>query len=90
MKMLILGVSGMLGHTLMKYFIGNTSYNVLGTIRNRSSLPKEFWNKYEKNLIESVDVFDFDNLKKIVFTEKPSVILNAIGIIKQKKKKQRI
>ena len=84
MKILILGASGMLGHTLLGYFYDN-NFDVKGTVRSISKFPEKFLKKHKNNIIDGVDVFDFSNLEKIILNEKPDVIINAVGIIKQKK-----
>lgn len=85
MKILIFGVSGMLGHKLLDYFVNNTKYDVRGTIRNKNSIPTKFYEKYKNNFIESVDIFDIEKVKNIILSKKPNVIINAVGVIKQKK-----
>lgn len=85
MKLLIVGISGMLGNTLLRYFKDINSYEVIGTIRNIDSLPSKFLDKYRNNLVDNIDVFDFNGLARIIANEKPNVVINAVGVIKQKK-----
>lgn len=84
-KLLILGSGGMLGHKLLNWFVDNTDFDTQGTIRDTDSLTEKFFEKYNKNLIKNIDAFDFLNLEKVILSQKPDVIINAVGIIKQKK-----
>ena len=82
MKILIFGISGMLGSTLYKYFSLNKKYSVIGVLRNSS---KE---KYFKNYLNSeiVQFKEYDNpnlLEKFLSDKNPDIVINSIGVIKQ-------
>ena len=70
MKIFVLGVSGMAGHTIALYF-QEKGYDVIGL----STSPF----KYCKNI--ECSVFDIDHLKKIIQREKFDAIINCIGIL---------
>ena len=78
LKILILGASGMIGHTLFNYF--SPRYQTFGTLR----AGKEIYN-FEKidNLINYIDIRDFDNVTNIIAEVNPSVVINCVGIVKQ-------
>jgi len=84
MKILILGVTGMLGH--MAYRVFSQDHQVYATCRERYEdttiihpfVKKEF-------CFESVDILNPTVLDKVLQQLQPQVILNAIGVIKQKK-----
>ena len=83
MRVLILGVSGMIGHKLLleltNYF---ETFGVLHRTKDHyGNLP--LFSK--KNIFENVDVIEFDILKNLVLAINPDVILNGVGITKRKK-----
>jgi len=83
-KILILGVSGMLGFTLFDYFSKNKDYSVFGTVRNIAK--KKLVEKYSNNN-SSISVFNNFasdcNIKELYIKYKPDIVINCIGIIKQ-------
>ena len=80
-NILILGAYGMLGSQIFKTLF-RRDYSVFGTIRG----PKKniFTDDLENFLIEFVDVYDFNSLKKNIEIVKPKIVINCIGNIKQK------
>jgi len=80
-KVLILGVTGMLGHTLMLYLLKNKKVELYGTTR-KLKLVKNY-NKLNCKFIK-LDVSNFSNLEKCIKRIKPDYIINCVGIIKQK------
>ncbi len=65
MKILILGVTGMLGHAVYDIFQKNDSAEVWGTLRHASGL-QFFSKKNQSRLIAGVDVLDQDALITIL------------------------
>ena len=83
MKVLILGVNGMLGFTLLNYLNTKKKINLFGTIRNKKFNTSKFSNKIYKNL----NVKNFDLLEKKIKILAPDVLINCIGIVKSEVKK---
>lgn len=86
MKILILGSSGMLGSTLIKYF-STKKVEVFGTYRNQIK-KKEFFkikNLKRENFI-AFDLIKNNKVVPIIDNIKPDFVINALGLIKQKKK----
>jgi dTDP-4-dehydrorhamnose reductase len=77
-KVLILGVSGLLGNTLMLSIVNNSKYKVLGTCRTQSN--NKFYLKYKKNLIKNFSINNLKKIEKIVKKFKPDYLVNCIGI----------
>ncbi|MFH1427403.1 MAG: SDR family oxidoreductase [Patescibacteria group bacterium] len=76
-KILILGVSGMLGSMVFDYFDKHTKYNVKGSLRDKSVA------NYENNK-DKLYIFDTneDDIEKTIFSDyKPDYIINCIGLI---------
>lgn len=81
-KVLILGVSGMLGSSLHRYLSCNTGIEVVGTVRN-DGLKNKLAVMGFNNVISNIDVTDDNALYKLIEREKPHYVLNCIGLIKQ-------
>ena len=82
-KILILGVTGMLGHTLFKEMLKNSSFDVYGTTRNSSGLKEYFTENEISKIRNGVDADNFDTVIRAIAAVQPNVIINCIGIIKQ-------
>jgi len=82
MRILILGVSGLIGHTLLQQL--RPSFETFGTLRH----PKDYYGNISlfsnKKIIDNVDVIDFQKLEITLNKINPDVILNCIGITKRK------
>lgn len=72
MKILVLGGTGMAGHTISVYF-KEVGHNVTAFSRNKVD--------YCKNI--NGDITDFENLKTIINEGQYDAIINAIGILNQ-------
>ena len=82
MKVLVLGVTGMLGNTLFRYFSADSNYQVWGTLRSPSGC-KHFSNDTHSRLISHIDVLDSDDLVSVMEQVRPDVVINCVGLIKQ-------
>ena len=78
----ILGVNGMLGNTLFKYFKDNTNFNIKGILRKKNCLPLSFKYFDSKDLIEC-NVLEEKYLEYIIKDLQPNFIINCIGIVKK-------
>lgn len=72
MKVLVLGGTGMAGHTISIYF-KEAGHDVIAFSRSKVD--------YCKNI--NGDITDFDNLKKIIYDGQYGAIINAVGILNQ-------
>jgi len=82
MRILILGVTGMLGHTLFKILNQSSAHEIHGTYRSiNSNIPLCY--KNNKNLTAGVNVLDIDLIKNLMNNCKPNVVINCVGLIKQ-------
>lgn len=82
-KVLILGGSGMLGHTLFRHFTGNPGMDVFATVRSSKVLSDWLPADQLKKVRQDVDIYQTDSLVKVFSEVKPDVVINCIGIIKQ-------
>ena len=82
MKLLILGGNGMIGHVLLEKLMH--LYQVKATLKNKLFAYNKLRVTQEEYYLESINVLDFNRLKGEVERYIPDVIINAIGITKQK------
>lgn len=82
MKILILGVTGMLGGAVFKVFRSDPAHEVWGTLRSSAGL-KHFDDAHHRHLIAGVDVLDQDSLVAVIAKARPDVVINCVGLIKQ-------
>ena len=84
MRVLLFGVTGMLGHQLFKYFSKDTRFETFGVVR--STLDRQlFPNQSSYDLPILNDIWNTENISKILDECKPSVLINCIGAVKQAK-----
>lgn len=81
-RILILGASGMLGHTALRYFASQSGFEVFGSLRKRNPALQVL--APGARLIEGVDVENTDSLAALLAQVRPQVVLNAIGVVKQR------
>lgn len=83
MRVLVLGASGMLGSAVFREFDGHEPYEVCGLVRNPAFLP-HFSPAQQHRIVTGVDVIDEAALSAAVDRVRPEVIINCVGLIKQK------
>lgn len=82
MKIMVLGVSGMLGNAVFRHLVSDPRYDVRGTVRSASVL--RFFTPNEQGRIRvGVDVLNQDDLLALLGQHRPDVIINCTGLIKQ-------
>lgn len=82
MRILVLGVSGLIGHQLFKQLSRN--HKTFGTLHKSKQGYGNLKLLAGYNIIENVDVNNFEFLRGIISTVNPDVILNCVGITKRK------
>lgn len=82
MKVLVLGVTGMLGNAVFRVFDADAEHEAWGTLRNGMAL-RHFPQQSHARLITCVDVLDQDTLVEVLAKVRPDVVINCIGLIKQ-------
>lgn len=83
MKILILGVTGMLGNAVMRtLYESEGGYTVYGTLRSPAGL-RHFPGIPADRFLTHVDVENSDNLTEVFGRVRPDVVINCIGLIKQ-------
>lgn len=82
-KILILGVTGMLGHALFDRLSWHKNLDVHATARSTDGLSRWFPNDLLERIRGNVDADNFDSVIRAIADLKPDVVINCIGIIKQ-------
>ena len=78
---MILGSTGLLGSTLLKYFSRQNNFKCYGAIRKNSDIAKL---RNIKNIkLYKIDYKNKNNIIKIFNKIKPNLIINCIGVVKQ-------
>lgn len=77
MKVLVLGVSGMIGRTMFRVLSQGSAWQVSGSVRSKS---------YEGtalgNVFTDIDLINSDHLVKLFNKAKPDVVVNCAGLTK--------
>jgi len=85
MKVLIVGVTGMFGHTLFTELSKSKNLTVYGTAREIPQHFSELLTKSQiKRIYTNVDVENLSGLEKVFFQIKPDFVINCVGLIKQR------
>jgi len=80
-KIIVLGSTGLLGSTLLKYFSKQSNIKCYGIIRKNSDIDKL---KNIKNIkLYKIDYKNKNSITKVFNKIKPNLIINCIGIVKQ-------
>ncbi len=83
-RILILGGTGMLGHVLLRYFFGDSKYEVYATTRNIEETRRYFPGTLIERFIQgNIVADDPDAIGRALTSARPDVVINCIGIIKQ-------
>lgn len=83
MKVLVLGITGMLGHKAFSIFNDNPKYETFGALRKAEDITNYF--KGCNNVFSKIDALNPKSVFELIDQLKPDVILNCIGVIKQLK-----
>lgn len=82
MKILVLGGSGMLGHTAYRLFAASPGIEAHATLRGDGA-RRHFPQHLQAGLISGVDVLDTDTLATVMARIRPDVVVNCVGLVKQ-------
>jgi len=88
MRIIIFGASGMLGHNLFEIFSEIDQFETFGVLRKNVST--DFFKKNLKRIKQISDANKIDEISKLLKEVSPKVVINCIGLIKQKDNLQSI
>lgn len=81
-RVLVLGASGMLGSAVLRVFAKSEGYQVFGSVRSKSAMPK-LPQDLLANIVTGVDAENGDALVRLLSSVRPNVVINCIGLVKQ-------
>lgn len=83
MKILVVGVTGMLGNAMFRTFLNsNLNHQVVGTARSENAL-RLFKPEISQHIITGVDVENHDLLIQTFAKVQPEIVINCVGLVKQ-------
>ena len=82
MRILVFGVTGMIGSAVFRQFSCDSAFQTWGTLRS-SVGRRHYSDSLHGNLINNVDVLEQDALVSLLECVRPDVVINCIGLIKQ-------
>lgn len=82
MRILVLGVTGMLGSAVYKTISRDRAYEVWGTMRSAGAI-RHFAEQSRGRLLAGVDVLDQDAVVGVLERTRPDLVINCVGLIKQ-------
>ena len=81
-KILILGVTGMLGNVLYDRLSQNTEkLSIYATIRDNKC--QHYLYRDDQGIVEGIDAYSIASIEKVFSIVHPRIVINCIGIIKQ-------
>ncbi|MGC7871582.1 dTDP-4-dehydrorhamnose reductase family protein [Desulfosporosinus sp. SYSU MS00001] len=82
-KVLVLGATGMLGHTLFNSLSEVPWFDVYATVRSGKELSGWLPIARVKKVYSDIDILHTDRLVRVFAEVNPDIVVNCIGIIKQ-------
>lgn len=82
MRILVLGVSGMLGNAMYRTLSEHAELEVWGSLRS-SSAQRYFAENLATRILAGIDVENTDSLSALFARVRPQLVVNCIGLVKQ-------
>ncbi|WBC21554.1 MULTISPECIES: SDR family oxidoreductase [unclassified Solwaraspora] len=83
-RVLVAGATGMLGHTLLRELSADPTLDVHGTARDLADRAPHFPAPLVGRIASDIDASRFDQVRRIVDELRPDVVVNCVGVIKQR------
>lgn len=80
-RVLVLGVTGMLGNAVFRVFSADAGHETWGTLRSAAAL-RNFPLQTHERLLIGIDALDQDALTAAFSRVRPDVVINCVGLIK--------
>ncbi len=75
----------MLGHKLLTELSRSSYLEVHASMRQPDNIYKAFSNRFPRKIHCGIEAENFDSIRNILSCENPDIVINCIGLIKQKK-----
>ncbi|MCB1952442.1 MAG: SDR family oxidoreductase [Zoogloeaceae bacterium] len=82
MRILVLGVSGMLGSAMYRTLSESADLEVWGSVRS-SGAKRYFAESLRDRILAGVDMENMDSLSSLFERVRPQVVVNCVGLVKQ-------
>ena len=82
MRVMVLGITGMLGNAMFRVLFEKSTLAVYGTARSESS-KRYFADNLHSQIVVGVDVENNDSLVNAFAAIRPDVVVNCVGLVKQ-------
>ena len=82
-RIVVMGATGMLGNTVLRFLASKTEYEVHGTVRNLSAMYEFQKMVPDARFVPGIDVESLDSLTRMFAAVQPDTVINCIGIVKQ-------
>ncbi|REJ78508.1 MAG: SDR family NAD(P)-dependent oxidoreductase [Acidobacteria bacterium] len=83
-RVLVLGGTGMLGHKLVQV-LPDHGYEVWASLRGKPVELSRFGLLSEERIVGGVEATDVDSIRQAFVKSDPDVVVNAVGVVKQKR-----
>ncbi|WP_432905557.1 dTDP-4-dehydrorhamnose reductase family protein [Micromonospora matsumotoense] len=83
-RVLVVGVTGMLGHAVLRELDDDPELDVHGLARSIDDRAGWFPRHLLDRIVPAVDVTRFDHVRRLVDELRPDVVVNCVGVIKQR------
>lgn len=81
-RILVLGATGMLGNAVMRLFVTNSTYEVVGSVRSRGALQR-LPGELRERVVCGIEAESVDSLVQIFAETRPIAVINCVGLVKQ-------
>lgn len=82
MKVCVLGANGMLGNALIRSLSNDSQLQILGTVRSAHAKDL-FPSDIARAIVSGVDAQQLESIALLLEKERPNVVINSIGLVKQ-------
>lgn len=83
MRVMIIGTTGLLGNAMLRYLSLDNALDVWGTARQKNA-TEFFAADLHAKIIPGVDAQDLGLIRKLFAKNKPNLVINCIGMVKQR------
>ena len=82
-RIIILGGTGQLGNTLTRYLVKQNNHVICSTYKNKIKIKSKILNQFKDFYIYQ-NVYNQKRFIKLIEEFKPNIVINCIGLVKQK------
>ncbi len=82
-RLLVLGANGMLGNAVLRWFANDPAYAVVGSVRRAEIIPSLTERAPAASFVGGIDACELPSLRRLFADERPEVVINCIGVVKQ-------